>query len=69
MSKILYHCNKCETYVYEPEVRSVFNPHPRNVCPCCGIALESTADYTEELVTDSFYDNTPKLRCYPNYLN
>ena len=67
--KTLYHCNHCSNYIEEPERRSSYNPHAKNVCPYCGRELESSSDYTGELVTDSFYYNTPKLPCHPNYLH
>ena len=72
MSKRLCHCNYCGTYIEEPEVRGPGNLHARNVCPCssCGKELDNRfTDFTVEMVTDSFYANTPKLRCHPNYLH
>ncbi len=68
--KNLCTCNYCGGNVYEPEIRSCGNPHARNVCPFCGAELEDKyVDYRMELVSDSYYDNTPKQRCHPNYLH
>ncbi len=70
MSKRLCHCNYCKNYIEEPEVRGPGNPHAKNVCPFCGNELNNRfTDYTVEMVTDSFYNNTPKLPCHPNYLH
>lgn len=69
MSKVLCHCNYCSNYIEEPERRGPGNPNARNICPFCDRELNSRDDYTAELVTDSFYDNTPKRPCLPNYLH
>lgn len=69
MSKRLCHCNHCGNFIEEPEVRVPGNPQARNVCPFCGEDLKNRVDYTVEMVTDSFFEHTPKLPCHPNYLH